>query len=149
MPDSESLYQTSTVKKSYILEGGETIILPALQRYADNQIMEESPRIELKIQYQTADYLVLYKPKGVLSHPKTLFDVSQPSVSGFLYHTFGALPGMSGLVRGGIVHRLDKDTDGLMIVALSERGLAYFRDLFDKKAQAVVDWKGYESQRKH
>jgi len=95
--------------------------VPELERYHDNQILAESPNISLEIKHQTADYIVIYKPKGVLSHPKTLFDVSTPSVSGFLYHRFGTMPSIAGFVRAGIVHRLDKDTDGLMIVAISEK----------------------------
>lgn len=135
---------TRTIKKSYKIIWWETFILPELERYADNQIMQESPNIELEIKYQNSDYLVLHKPKWVLSHPKTLFDVSQPSVSGFLYHRFGDLPGMEGFIRGGIVHRLDKDTDGLMIIALSERGLKHFRGLFDEKSETAnifpIEW---------
>lgn len=126
------------VKKSYIIEWWEKFELPELERYADNQIMQESPVIDLDIKHQTSDYLVLYKPKWVLSHPRTLFDVKEPSVSGFLFHKFGHLPAASGFIRWWIIHRLDKDTDGLMIVALSEKGLKYFRELFDSKGERLL-----------
>ncbi|MFA7284898.1 MAG: RluA family pseudouridine synthase [Candidatus Absconditabacterales bacterium] len=126
------------LKKSYLVQGGESITVPELERYHDNQILAESPNISLEIKHQTADYIVIYKPKGVLSHPKTLFDVSTPSVSGFLYHRFGTMPSIAGFVRAGIVHRLDKDTDGLMIVAISEKGLSHFKNLFDQKAKSAL-----------
>lgn len=133
------LHEIATpLKKSYLVQWGEVIELPALERYHDNQILAESPQIQLEIKRQTSDYIVIYKPKGVLSHPKTLFDVSSPSVSGFLYHTFGAVPSIAGFVRAGIVHRLDKDTDGLMIVAISEKWLHYFKTLFDQKAKYAL-----------
>ncbi len=128
------------IKKSYTLEWDETIYLPELERYHDNQILAEAPNIHLDIKHQTADYLIVYKPKGVLSHPKTLFDVSTPSVSGFLYHMFWNIPSLGGFVRAGIVHRLDKDTDGLMIVATSEKGLQHFKMLFDTKAKDALQW---------
>ena len=78
----------NVVKKSYTLEGREEFILPDLQRYEDNQILKESPKLDLEVKLETPDYMVIYKPKGILSHPKTLFDVSEPSVVGFLYHRF-------------------------------------------------------------
>ncbi len=127
------------LKKSYTLEGGEELILPDLQRYENNQILSETPNIDLEVKLETPDYMVIYKPKGVLSHPKTLFDVSEPSVVGFLYHRFGQLPDAGNLVKAGLIHRLDKDTDGLMIIAKSEKGLSYFKDLFDRKSQNAVD----------
>jgi 23S rRNA-/tRNA-specific pseudouridylate synthase len=51
------------VKKSYKIEGGEIIILPDLQRFEDNQFLQESPHIELEIKFETSDYMVIYKPK--------------------------------------------------------------------------------------
>ena len=127
------------LKKSYTLEGGEELILPDLQRYENNQILSETPNIDLEVKLETPDYMVIYKPKGVLSHPKTLFDVSEPSVVGFLYHRFGQLPDAGNLVKAGLIHRLDKDTDGLMIIAKSEKGLSYFKDLFDRKSHNAVE----------
>ena len=66
--------------------------MPELSRYEDNQILSECPKVDLEIKHETSDYLIVYKPKGVLSHPKTLFDLSAPSVVGFLYHKYGSLP---------------------------------------------------------
>ena len=127
------------LKKSYTLEGGEELILPDLQRYENKQILAESPDIDLEVKLETPDYMVIYKPKGVLSHPKTLFDVSEASVVGFLYHRFGQLPDGGSLVKAGLIHRLDKDTDGLMIIVKSEKGLSYFKDLFDRKSHHAVE----------
>lgn len=84
-----------------------------------------------------------------MSHPKTIFDVSQPSVVGFLYHKFGKLPGFGGLIKAGLIHRLDKDTDGLLIVAKTEKGLSYFKKLFDDKAHFALEGKPYDNLRKY
>jgi 23S rRNA-/tRNA-specific pseudouridylate synthase len=43
------------------------------------------------------------------------------------------------LSKQGLIHRLDKDTDGLMIIAKSEKGLTYFKDLFDRKSHHAVE----------
>jgi 23S rRNA pseudouridine1911/1915/1917 synthase len=82
------------------------------------------------------DYLIINKPKWVLSHPKTIRDVHEPSVSGFLYHTFKKLPSIGNFIRAGILHRLDKNTDGLMIIAKTERWLEHFKKLFQAKSES-------------
>jgi 23S rRNA pseudouridine1911/1915/1917 synthase len=67
------------------------------------------------------DYLVINKPKGVLSHPRNLREVNEPSVVGFLYHRYKDLPSIGNFIRAGLLHRLDKETDGLMIIAKTEK----------------------------
>jgi 23S rRNA pseudouridine1911/1915/1917 synthase len=64
---------------------------------------------------------VINKPKGVLSHPRNLWEVHEPSVVGFLYHRYKDLPSIGNFIRAGLLHRLDKETDGLMIIAKTEK----------------------------
>lgn len=82
------------------------------------------------------DYLIINKPKGVLSHPNSIRDIAQPSVVGFLYHHYKTLPSIGNFIRAGLLHRLDKDTDGLMIIAKSEKGLEHFKSLFKAKSES-------------
>jgi 23S rRNA pseudouridine1911/1915/1917 synthase len=84
--------------------------------------------------------MVIYKPKGMLSHPNSVWDVSKPSVVWSLYHYFKDqdLPSMGSFIRAGLVHRLDKETDGLMIIAKTEQWLAHFKSLFQSKSLAVT-----------
>jgi len=53
-----------------------------------------------------------------------------------LYHHFKNLPTYSHFIRAGLIHRLDKDTDGMMIIAKTEKGLQHFKGLFQAKSEA-------------
>lgn len=75
------LVNDKSIKKSYQLQLGDTIQIDDFQRFLDDQAMEEAPKIEIPILYETSDFLVINKPKGVLSHPRTIWELHEPSVS--------------------------------------------------------------------
>ncbi len=128
------------VKKSYKLKEGDIIQIDNLQRYLEPVILEEAPKIDLPILLEKQDYLVIYKPKWVLSHPNSVWDIKTPSVVWFLYHRYKDLPSIKNFIRAWLIHRLDKETDWLMIVVKTERWLKYFKDLFQKKSQLVENF---------
>jgi 23S rRNA pseudouridine1911/1915/1917 synthase len=74
----------------------------------------------LDIRYEDEDLLVLEKPAGLVVHPAP-GNPDLTLVNALLAHCGEALSGIGGVKRPGIVHRLDKDTSGLMVVAKSER----------------------------
>lgn len=76
----------------------------------------EPENIPLAIVYEDDDILILNKPAGLVVHPGA-GHWSGTLVNALLYHCRGSLSGIGGVVRPGIVHRLDKDTSGLMVVA--------------------------------
>ena len=82
--------------------------------------------IPLDIVHEDADLLVIDKPAGLVVHPAP--GAAQGTlVNALLYHCGGTLSGIGGRLRPGIVHRIDKDTSGLLVVAKSDaahRGLA-------------------------
>jgi 23S rRNA pseudouridine1911/1915/1917 synthase len=106
--------------------------------------LDETPDIDIPVVLEKEDYLVINKPKWVLSHPNSVWDVSQPSVVGFLYHKYKDLPTVWNFIRAWLVHRLDKDTDGLMIIAKTEKWLAYFKELFQQKSGLVAECEDIE-----
>jgi 23S rRNA-/tRNA-specific pseudouridylate synthase len=55
-----------------------------------------------------------------------------------LYHHFKALPSYGNFIRAGLIHRLDKDTDGIMVIAKTEKGLKHFKQLFQAKSEAIT-----------
>lgn len=126
------------IKKSYLLQPGDQVVIDELKRFIDGSVLEETPARPIDVRYQTNDYAVIYKPKGVLSHPTSLRELQTPSVVGGMWHYLNkqGMPSMGGWARAGLLHRLDKDTDGFMIIALSENGLAYFKGLFMRKSTA-------------
>lgn len=127
---------TNPVKKSYKLKNNDKVTIDDLQRYLSPVILEEAPKIDLPIILEKEDYLVVNKSKWVLSHPNSIRDVDSPSVVGFLYHHYKNLPTIGTFIRAGLIHRLDKDTDGLMIIVKTEKGLAHFKSLFQAKSEA-------------
>ena len=127
------------IKKSYKLKNNDIVEIDDLSRYLSPIILDETPDIDIPVVLEKEDYLVINKPKWVLSHPNSVRDVSQPSVVGFLYHKYKDLPTVWNFIRAGLVHRLDKDTDGLMIIAKTEKWLAYFKELFQQKSGLVSE----------
>ena len=79
--------------------------------------------IPFTILYEDADLLVLDKPPGLVVHPAP-GNPEGTLVNALLAHCGDTLPGIGGEKRPGIVHRLDKDTSGIMVVAKSELALA-------------------------
>ncbi len=124
------------VKKSYKVSSEDHVEIDNLERFLSPVVLDEAPNIDLPIVWEKEDYLIINKPKGVLSHPNSVRDVNQPSVVGFLYHRYKDLPSYGNFIRAGLIHRLDKETDGLMIVAKTEKWLAHFKQLFSEKSES-------------
>lgn len=78
--------------------------------------------LELEIVYADDDLAVINKPAGLVVHPAA--GHARGTVANAALHHFGPLPTAGGLRRPGIVHRLDRDTSGLLVVAKSERAMA-------------------------
>ena len=130
------LVNGKAAKKSLKLKPWDQVMIDDLERYLSPVLLEEAPNIDIPILKETTDYLVINKPKGVLSHPNSIWDVGKPSVVGFLYHHFKELPSIGNFIRAGLLHRLDKDTDGLMIIAKTEAWLQHFKKLFQEKSES-------------
>ena len=102
----------SQKKASYKLKGKE-IITMEVPEPVESAIEPEN--IPLEIIYEDDDVIVVNKPKGMVVHPAP----GSPSgtlVNALMYHT-GALSNINGVFRPGIIHRIDKDTSGLLMVA--------------------------------
>lgn len=124
------------VKKSYKLKSGDGIQIDELERYLSPIVLNEAQEIDIPIIREEEDYLILNKPKWVLSHPNSIRDVGKPSVVAFLYQHYKDLPSYGNFIRAWLVHRLDKDTDWLMIVAKTEKWLQHFKSLFQEKSES-------------
>lgn len=76
-------------------------------------------RIDIDIVYEDNDLLVVNKPKGMVVHPAN-GNWQGTLVNALLYHCGDSLSGINGIIRPGIVHRIDKDTSGLLVVAKND-----------------------------
>lgn len=91
--------------------------------FEDLMEMEAVPEeMELDIRYEDSDVIVINKPKGMVVHPAN-GNQTGTLVNGLLYHCKD-LSGINGVLRPGIVHRIDKDTTGLLIVAKNDKAHA-------------------------
>lgn len=79
----------------------------------------EAEDIPLDIYYEDDDLLVVYKPKGMVVHPAP-GNHNGTLVNALLWHCKESLSGINGVLRPGIVHRIDKDTSGLLLVAKND-----------------------------
>lgn len=79
----------------------------------------EPEEIPLDIVYEDDDLLVVNKSKGMVVHP-ACGNYTGTLVNALLYHCKGSLSGINGIIRPGIVHRIDKNTSGLLIVAKND-----------------------------
>ncbi len=75
--------------------------------------------IPLDIIYEDGDIIVINKPKGMIVHPATGI-YTGTLVNALMYHCKDSLSGIGGVIRPGIVHRIDKDTSGLLVVAKND-----------------------------
>ena len=76
--------------------------------------------LPLDILYEDSDVILINKPKGMVVHPSA-GHYTGTLVNGLLYHCKGGLSGINGVLRPGIVHRIDKDTTGVLIACKNDR----------------------------
>ena len=102
-------------KNSYQIRTNDEIVI----NVPDNQEPEILPEnINLDILYEDADLIVVNKPKGMVVHPAA-GHFSHTLVNALMYHCKD-LSGINGILRPGIVHRIDKDTSGILVCAKSD-----------------------------
>ena len=136
-----------------VTRGGETIrdanhrVKPG-ETYAINvpQPTPAAPQgqdIPLTVVYEDADLIVIDKPAGLVVHPAA-GNLDGTLVNALIAHCGASLSGVGGVVRPGIVHRLDKDTSGLLVAAKNERAMGSLAKQFAKhtieRAYHAVVW---------
>lgn len=104
------------VEKNYKLRSGDSLEVVLPEPAADCAVAEDIP---LDVVYEDADIIVINKPKGMIVHPATGI-YTGTLVNALLYHCGDSLSGIGGVIRPGIVHRIDKDTSGLLVVAKND-----------------------------
>ena len=102
----------------------------------------EAQDIPLDIVFEDGELLVVDKPAGLVVHPAA-GNLDGTLVNALLHHCAGRLSGIGGVARPGIVHRIDKDTSGLLVVAKTDRaheGLSkqFARHSVDRRYDAIV-----------
>ena len=114
--DENVLVNGTPVAKNYKVRTGDVIevVIP------EPTVMSAEPQnIPIDVLFEDDDLLVVNKPKGMVVHPAP-GNPDGTLVNALMYHCAGSLSGINGVIRPGIVHRIDKDTSGLLIVAKND-----------------------------
>ena len=106
-----------TVSKSCKVKSGDEVSVTVPDPEPMETVAEDIP---LDIVYEDDDLLVVNKPKGMVVH-QAHGNYSGTLVNALLWHCGNSLSGINGVIRPGIVHRIDKNTSGLLIVAKNDR----------------------------
>jgi len=127
------------VKKNYKLSIGEEIEVNIPEPLELDLSAENIP---LEIAFEDAHLLVVNKPKGMVVHPAP-GNYEHTLVNALLFHCEGSLSGINGVMRPGIVHRIDKDTSGLLMVAKNDTAHKFLAEQikehsFYREYEAVV-----------
>ena len=106
----------AVVDKKYKLNLGDTVEI----NLPEPVVYEvEAENIPLEVVYEDEDIIVINKPSGMVVHPAP-GNYTGTLVNALLYHCRDSLSGIGGVMRPGIVHRIDKDTSGLLVVAKND-----------------------------
>lgn len=104
------------VKSNYKVAAGDAVTLDVPDAVEPEILPEE---MVLDILYEDADIILINKPKGMVVHPAAGHDTGT-LVNGLMYHCRDGLSGINGVMRPGIVHRIDMDTTGVLIVCKND-----------------------------
>ncbi len=130
LPQFSREFLKSLILKNQVVVAGQRPNKPAFRLLEGQEIHLEIPppqplnleaeTIPLEIVYEDSDMLVVNKPSGMLTHPSGKSQTGT-LVNALLCHCKGQLSGINGVERPGIVHRLDRETSGLLMVAKTDR----------------------------
>ncbi|HKF47336.1 MAG TPA: RluA family pseudouridine synthase [Terracidiphilus sp.] len=135
LEQGDVLVDDTHLKASMKLRGGERIVITGEPHPAPLKASPED--IPLHVVYEDDDLAVIDKPAGMMVHAgsgQTEDARSRGTLVNALLHRFRSLSSTGGELRPGIVHRLDKDTSGLIIVAKNDRTHARLAEMFSGRA---------------
>ena len=137
--DGQAMIGDKPLKSSRKLNTGDIIIL-RIPELKDPEILPEA--IPLDILYEDEDVMIVNKPKGMTVHPAPGHS-SGTLVNAVMYHCRGNLSGINGVLRPGIVHRIDKDTTGALIICKNDAAHKHLSEqikahTFTREYQAVI-----------
>ncbi len=114
--DGEVLVNGKSVKTGYQLSKGDEVSVNIPE---PKELDVEPQQMDLDIVYEDEDVILINKPKGMVVHPAP-GHTTDTLVNGLLYHCKDNLSGINGVARPGIVHRIDRDTTGILIVCKND-----------------------------
>ena len=137
--NSDILVNSKSIGKNTKVNAGDIVVVKSTEPVKLDVVAQDIP---LDVRYEDDCLLVVNKPKGMVVHPAA-GNPDGTLVNALMYHCGDSLSGINGVMRPGIVHRIDKNTSGLLIVAKND--LAHLNlaeqikaHSFDREYKAVV-----------
>ncbi len=127
--DGHILVNDAAVKANYKVRPGDTIVVFETRRPESQEIIPEN--IPLNIAYEDDSLMIINKPAGMVVHPGC-GNYSGTLVNGLSYYLQQGNVAIEGLNRVGLVHRIDKDTTGLVVIGKTEQAMAHLAAQFKK-----------------
>ncbi len=124
--DGKILVNGKTVKSGYKVKNGDNISVEIVKKEADNIVAEDIP---LNIIYEDEDIIIVNKEKGMVVHPAN-GNYTGTMVNSLMNSHKDKLSSINGVIRPGIVHRIDKDTSGILVVAKNDNAHKKLSDQF-------------------
>ena len=124
--DKKILVNGKSVKSGYKVKNGDSIDVEIVEKVPENIVAEDIP---LDIVYEDDDIIIINKAKGMVVHPAN-GNYTGTVVNSLMHSHEGKLSSINGVVRPGIVHRIDKDTSGIIVVAKNDNAHKKLSDQF-------------------
>ncbi len=119
------LLNDNPVKASLKVSEGDIAVIDVPELKIPDILPED---IKINVRYEDDDILIVYKPQNMVVHPAP-GNYTGTLVNGLLKYLSGKLSGINGVLRPGIVHRIDKDTSGLLVVCKNDTAHRYVAEL--------------------
>lgn len=136
-PDASRTYLQKLIKDELVTVNNITVKKPALSLNEEDEVILKVPtpipleitaeNIPLNIIYEDDDYIIVNKPKGMVVHPAP-GHMNGTLVNAIMYHCGNSLSGINGILRPGIVHRIDMDTTGSLIICKNDSAHSIIAD---------------------
>ena len=114
--DGNIIVNGKVVKSGYKIKLGDSISVTMIEKVKEDIKAEDIP---LDIVYEDDDIIIVNKPKGMVVHPAN-GNYTGTMVNSLMHSHEGKLSSINGIIRPGIVHRIDKDTSGILVVAKTD-----------------------------
>ena len=136
LEDGNVVCAERTLAKNYKVKDGDVFCVRLPEPALADILPEEIP---LDVIYEDGDIIVVNKPQGMVVHPAP-GNASGTLVNALMFHCGESLSGIGGVIRPGIVHRIDKDTGGLLVVAKNDEAhLTLAADIKEHKVSRIYD----------
>ncbi|UWD33965.1 RluA family pseudouridine synthase [Mesomycoplasma molare] len=132
--------EIQVLKPNFFVYEGQTI---SIKEIPQKEINIKPQKMDLNIVYEDNDLIVIDKPSGIVVHPAP-GNLENTLVNGLLYHFKNNLSNINGQMRPGILHRIDKDTSGLLIIAKNNKAHSFLSEQLKehkikRKYKAIVE----------